>query len=340
MSGVRIAFPVRFPRIDFYCQWARFFLLALIIFLTVYSHGYLRRLRSLRSPLPLPPLLLLLSFLSLRRCPSTLLALSLRPLLPAVFARHRPPQPLSARVRAVLSAAGGAVWTRALLARAVAARPAVAHGSELVLDRRVHLTGYRGGEQPPREYRGVPSPMDRNLSLIDGSIWQDTVGVSSIYTYLCRYTHIYTCIYIYKMCIQICICIYTCTYIHVYTVGCRGDANLYAVHLNPLDRIPRRCGYRVWVTVGRAQPPTCWIRGARKRIRYSIHIWLFYEYIHLEYVRIHVIYRVNQAEYVIHMLVVRHRNTWISIQHVGYAATWQDTLGRHVDIGEAQGGEY
>ena len=59
------------------------------------------------------------------------------------------------------------------------------------------------------------------------------------------------------MCIQICICIYTCTYIHVYTVGCRGDANLYAVHLNPLDRIPRRCGYRVWVTVGRAQPPTC-----------------------------------------------------------------------------------
>jgi len=31
---------------------------------------------------------------------------------------------------------------------------------------------------------------------------------------------------------------------------------------------------------------------------------LFCEYIHLEYVRIHVIYKVNQAEYVIHILVV------------------------------------
>jgi len=31
---------------------------------------------------------------------------------------------------------------------------------------------------------------------------------------------------------------------------------------------------------------------------------LFCEYYHLEYVRIHVIYRVNQAEYVIHILVV------------------------------------
>jgi len=31
---------------------------------------------------------------------------------------------------------------------------------------------------------------------------------------------------------------------------------------------------------------------------------LFCECIHLEYVRIHVIYRVNQAKYVIHMLVV------------------------------------
>jgi len=30
----------------------------------------------------------------------------------------------------------------------------------------------------------------------------------------------------------------------------------------------------------------------------------FCEYIHLEYVRIHVIYRVNPAEYVIHMLMV------------------------------------
>jgi len=31
---------------------------------------------------------------------------------------------------------------------------------------------------------------------------------------------------------------------------------------------------------------------------------LFCEYMHLEYVRIHAIYRVNQAEYVIHILVV------------------------------------
>jgi len=31
---------------------------------------------------------------------------------------------------------------------------------------------------------------------------------------------------------------------------------------------------------------------------------LFCEYIHLEYVRIHVINRVNQMEYVIHILVV------------------------------------
>jgi len=35
-------FQVRFPRIDFHCQWARFFLLALIIILTLYSHGYPR----------------------------------------------------------------------------------------------------------------------------------------------------------------------------------------------------------------------------------------------------------------------------------------------------------
>ena len=33
------------------------------------------------------------------------------------------------------------------------------------------------------------------------------------------------------------------------------------------------------------------------------------EYSHLEYVRIHVIYRVNRAEYVIIFLWLRHRNT-------------------------------
>jgi len=31
---------------------------------------------------------------------------------------------------------------------------------------------------------------------------------------------------------------------------------------------------------------------------------LFCEHIHLEYVRIHVVYRVNQAEYVIHIRVI------------------------------------
>jgi len=31
---------------------------------------------------------------------------------------------------------------------------------------------------------------------------------------------------------------------------------------------------------------------------------LFCEYVYLEYVRIHVMYRVNQAEYVVHTLVV------------------------------------
>jgi len=40
MAGVRIAFQVRFPGIYFHYQSARFFLLALIIILTLYSHGY------------------------------------------------------------------------------------------------------------------------------------------------------------------------------------------------------------------------------------------------------------------------------------------------------------
>jgi len=34
---------------------------------------------------------------------------------------------------------------------------------------------------------------------------------------------------------------------------------------------------------------------------------LFCEYVRLEYARIHVIYRINQAEYVIHVLVVAPR---------------------------------
>jgi len=43
----------------------------------------------------------------------------------------------------------------------------------------------------------------------------------------------------------------------------------------------------------------------------------FCEYIHLEHVRIHVIYRVNQAEYGILIRVLASRNTRIYIQHVG-----------------------
>jgi len=39
-------FQVRFPRIDFDCQRARFFLLALIIILTLYSHGFRQMPRS------------------------------------------------------------------------------------------------------------------------------------------------------------------------------------------------------------------------------------------------------------------------------------------------------
>jgi len=45
---------------------------------------------------------------------------------------------------------------------------------------------------------------------------------------------------------------------------------------------------------------------------------LFCEYIHLEYVRIHVIYRVDQTECVIHVLVVAPQEyVNLSIQHVG-----------------------
>jgi len=56
-------------------------------------------------------------------------------------------------------------------------------------------------------------------------------------------------------------------------------------------------------------------RGNEYKILFTFS--LFCEYIHLEYVRIHVIYRVTQAEYVIRIRVVavwlRHRNTRKSI---------------------------
>jgi len=47
---------------------------------------------------------------------------------------------------------------------------------------------------------------------------------------------------------------------------------------------------------------------------------LFCEYMHLVYVRIHAIYRVDQAEYVIHMLVVAPQE-YVNIYSTGRALT-------------------
>jgi len=44
--------------------------------------------------------------------------------------------------------------------------------------------------------------------------------------------------------------------------------------------------------------------NTRNEERILFIVCLFYEYIHLEYVRIHLIYRVNQAEHVIHIRVL------------------------------------
>ena len=55
-----------------------------------------------------------------------------------------------------------------------------------------------------------------------------------------------------------------------------------------------------------------YVEYAKGRIQYGILFIfsLFYEYRHLEYVHVHAIYRVNQAEYVIFIFVwLRHRNT-------------------------------
>ena len=54
-------------------------------------------------------------------------------------------------------------------------------------------------------------------------------------------------------------------------------------------------------------PPAEWaspLWGGGNRVNPITLNPLICDYIHLEYVRIHVIYRVNQTEYVIHMLVV------------------------------------
>ena len=53
-------------------------------------------------------------------------------------------------------------------------------------------------------------------------------------------------------------------------------------------------------------PPILHVEYAERGKEYGI-LFIFslsYEYIHLEYIRIHVIYRVIQAEYAIHILVV------------------------------------
>jgi len=64
--------------------------------------------------------------------------------------------------------------------------------------------------------------------------------------------------------------------------------------------------------------PTCWIRGGG-RIKYSILFTcsLFYEYNNLEYVHIHVIYRVNQSEYGIRIRVAA------SQEYVNTYSTWR-----------------
>ena len=49
--------------------------------------------------------------------------------------------------------------------------------------------------------------------------------------------------------------------------------------------------------------PTCSIRGGDNEIRILFMFSLFHEHLYLENVRIHLIYRVNQAEYGIHILV-------------------------------------
>jgi len=48
------------------------------------------------------------------------------------------------------------------------------------------------------------------------------------------------------------------------------------------------------------------VEYVKQRNRYGILfiLSLFREYTHLEYVHVHVVYRVNPAEYVMHMLVV------------------------------------
>ena len=69
-------------------------------------------------------------------------------------------------------------------------------------------------------------------------------------------------------------------------------------------------------------PTILYVEYAKGRIQYGILFTfsLFYEYSNLEYVHIHAIYRVNQAEYVIHVLVAA------SQEYVNTYATRRPTI--------------
>ena len=64
--------------------------------------------------------------------------------------------------------------------------------------------------------------------------------------------------------------------------------------------------YLVKVESRRPQPTSPHVEYAERGTEYCIlfRFSLFCEYVYLEYVRIHAIYRVNQAECVLHILVV------------------------------------
>jgi len=81
------------------------------------------------------------------------------------------------------------------------------------------------------------------------------------------------------------VCIDRYTYICIY---------IYRCYLHPSSRQLRLRG---------SQPYLLNTRGGRSKYGILFIVSLFYEYSNLEYVHIHAIYRVNQAEYVIRILV-------------------------------------
>jgi len=72
---------------------------------------------------------------------------------------------------------------------------------------------------------------------------------------------------------------------------------------------------------------------ARGGINYGILfiLSLFHEYSDLEYVQFHVIYRVNQAEYVIHMRVVAPQE-YVNIYSTRRAAVLSPTIYIHLSL--------